>query len=79
MLFMYGLNNDVFTGDDNVLVLIVMLYTLSKAFGICDMGVYKTITMDFTQSNNRGKLNMLDAIINGCSNFVIMLGGILCE
>jgi len=56
-----------------------MMYTLSKALGICDLGIYKTITMDFTQSSNRGKWNMVDAIINGGTNFVIMLGGIICE
>lgn len=43
------------------------------------MGVYKSITMDFTPQQHRGKLNVIQSIIQGCQNLFTMLGGILAE
>lgn len=53
-----------------------MLY---KSFNLSDTGVYKSITMDFTPHEHRGKLNVIQSIIQGCQNLFTMLGGILAE
>jgi len=43
------------------------------------MGIYKTIKMDYTASSHRGKWNMIDSIVSGSANFLVMLGGFLVE
>lgn len=53
--------------------------TCSKAIGFSDMGIYKTIKMDHTPSVHRGKWNVVDSVISGLANFVVMFGGLLVE
>jgi len=43
------------------------------------MGIYKTIKMDHTPSVHRGKWNVVDSVISGLANFVVMFGGLLVE
>eukprot|EP00801_Mesodinium_rubrum_P003354 Mrub_03354.p1 GENE.Mrub_03354~~Mrub_03354.p1 ORF type:complete len:470 (-),score=37.79 Mrub_03354:62-1372(-) len=61
------------------ILVITLAHTIGTALGICDMGIYKTIKMDYTPSIHRGKWNMVDSIVSGSANFLVMLGGILCE
>lgn len=35
--------------------------------------------MDFTPNEHRGKLNVIQSIIQGCQNLFTMLGGVLAE
>jgi len=56
-----------------------MLFMCYKAFNLSDTGVYKSITMDFTPNQHRGKLNVIQSIIEGCKNLFTMLGGLLAE
>jgi len=52
---------------------------ISRGFTVCDLGVWKTITMDYTPKHHRGKWNIIDTFISGITNLFIMACGVLSE
>lgn len=54
-------------------------FMAARGFTVCDLGVWKTITMDHTPMHHRGKWNIIDTIISGITNLFIMACGILSE
>jgi len=59
----------------SVMVVVAAMFLLYKSFNLSDTGVYKSITMDFTPPQHRGKWNIIMSIIQGLQNLFTMLGG----
>jgi len=58
---------------------VCLMFMLARGFTVCDLGVWKTITMDHTPYIHRGKWNIIDTIISGITNIFIMACGVLSE
>lgn len=50
-----------------------------RGISVCDLGIWKTITMDHTAVNHRGKWNGIDTVISGITNVFVMCCGVLSE
>lgn len=58
---------------------VCILFMLSRGFTVCDLGLWKTITMDHTPRHHRGKWNIIDTVISGITNLFIIACGVLSE
>jgi len=60
-------------------IVVAITFMFMRGISVCDLGIWKTITMDHTPTYHRGKWNGIDTVISGLTNVFVMCCGVLSE